>query len=96
MYKTEQKTSLIERLKICWYVLTMRNYIYFGASRNPFIDNGDGLHCNKGKVRSYSYIADDGRLIGDDGEMSLHDFIWGVVEDFARLARGIKTDNKNK
>lgn len=28
-------TNFIERLAICWKVLTLKNYIYFGIKKNP-------------------------------------------------------------
>ena len=33
--RVEQRSSIWERLKICWSVLTKYNYIYFGVSKNP-------------------------------------------------------------
>ena len=94
--ENSQKTSLLERLKVCWYVLTMHNYIYFGISRNPFITDETGLHCNRKKLKSYYYVDNDCELVCDDGNRSFYDFVWEVVEDFTKVARGIKTDNKNK
>ena len=94
--KNSQKTSLWERLKVCWYVLTMHNYIYFGISRKPFIKDETGLRCNRKKLKSYSYVDNDCELVCDNGNLSFYDFVWNVVEDFTKLARGIKTDNKNK
>lgn len=50
--------NLIERLKICWNVLTKRNYVYFGLRKDPFIwdDNGyyDGI--KKGTFAEYDSI----------------------------------------
>ena len=94
--ENNQKTSLWERLKVCWYVLTMHNYIYFGISRNPFITDETGLHCNRKKLKSYSYVDNDCELVCENGNRSFYDFVWDVVEDFTKVARGIKTDNKNK
>lgn len=88
--KNSQKTSLLERLKVCWYVLTMHNYIYFGISRNPFFTDETGLHCNKKKIRSYCYVSNDCELVGDNGKRSFYDFIWEVVETFSKSAREVK------
>lgn len=52
------KSSIIERLIICWNVLTKRNYIYFGVGRNPIIWNEDGTfkETKKSEIKSYVYI----------------------------------------
>ena len=34
--------NFIERLKICWHVLTKRNYVYFGLGNNAFVFDKDG------------------------------------------------------
>ena len=33
----EQKSSILERLKVCWNVLTKKNYVYFGVGKEPII-----------------------------------------------------------
>ena len=42
--RPEQRSSIWERLKICWSVLTKYNYIYFGVSKNPVEWNEDGSY----------------------------------------------------
>ena len=34
----------IERLKVCWNVLTKRNYVYFGIGKNPFAWDENGYY----------------------------------------------------
>ncbi len=44
--------NFIERLKICWNVLTKRNYVYFGLENNPFMWDANGYYngIKKGKL----------------------------------------------
>lgn len=38
------KTSIFERLKICWYVLTKSYYLYFGLDKDLIVWNEDGTY----------------------------------------------------
>lgn len=77
--------NLIERLKICWNVLTKRNYVYFGLGKNPFVwdDNGyyDGI--KKGKFVEYDNIETVIYKV-DDGLTSLNKLMWSSIEDYAK------------
>ena len=77
--------NLIERLKICWNVLTKRNYVYFGFGKNAFIwdDNGyyDGI--KKGKLAEYDNI-ETVLFKTDHGLSSLNKLMWSSIEDYAK------------
>ena len=36
--------NFIERLKVCWNVLTKRNYVYFGIGKKPFMWDENGYY----------------------------------------------------
>ena len=40
----EQKSSILERLKVCWNVLTKKNYVYFSVGKEPVVWNEDGTY----------------------------------------------------
>ena len=56
----DQKSSIIERLKIAWYALTLKNYIYIGIKEEPALFDNDGNYVGivNGSIKSYSYIDD--------------------------------------
>ena len=84
----KMKSSIIERLIICWNVLTKRNYIYFGVGRNPIIWNEDGTfkETKKGEIKFYEYIDKQYVFNTNDGVKSLHDFLWKTVGDIVKKA----------
>lgn len=81
---------LIEKLKVCWNVLTKRNYIYFGLSsskKEPFVYDKKGyfVKTKKNAIAAYSSIEDMYFYIDDDTSVrSLDTFLWGAVSDFAK------------
>jgi hypothetical protein len=85
----EQKTSLLERLKICWNVLTLKNYVYFGLGKDPIIWNEDGTYkeLKKNKFSCFSCISNNYKFIAYDKETNLHDFTWECIEKFAKEAQ---------
>ena len=85
----KQETSILERLKICWNVLTKKNYIYFGIGNEPIIWNEDGSYkeLDKNELKSYSYVDDTYIFKTNDSNHTLHEFIWGVVEKLAKKAQ---------
>lgn len=78
--------NLIERLKVCWNVLTKRNYVYFGLGKNPFMfdDNGyyDGI--KKGKLAVYDNI-ENVIYKTDDSLLSLNKLMWDTIADYAKI-----------
>ena len=88
----EQKSSLLERLKVCWNVLTKKNYVYFGMSKEPIVwdDNGKYKTVAKNALKCYSCISYDYKFKTNTGIKNLHDFAWGVIEEFAKEAQNGK------
>lgn len=80
---------LIEKLKVCWNVLTKRNYIYFGLSsskKEPFIYDKKGyfVETKKNAIAAYSSIEDMCLYTDDDKFVhSLDTLLWEAVSDFA-------------
>lgn len=85
----KQTTSLLERLKICWYALTMKNYIFFALGKEPIIWKEDGKvdKANPKQLKSLCYVDDTYKFKAYGKETTLHDFTWGVVEKFAKEAQ---------
>lgn len=87
--RPEQRSSIWERLKICWSVLTKSNYIYFGVSKNPVEWNEDGSYkrLKRGCLKSYNCVSYDLHFETNKGVSNLHDLVWSTVEEFARRAQ---------
>ena len=85
----EQKTSICERLKICWNVLTLRNYVYFGLGKEPIEWNDDNTYksLKRNKIRCLCYIPYDYKFMMNGKETNLHDYMWSTVEHFAKEAQ---------
>ena len=87
----KQKSSLIERLKIAWYALTLKNYIYIGLKEEPalFDDNGNYVSLDKGSVKSYSYVDDTVRYAVNNekyskDKVSLYDVVWSAMIEISK------------
>ena len=76
--------NFIERLIICWYVLTKKNYIYFGIGKNPILWDKNGKYENlkDGELQLYTYF-DDYTFMTKNGKSNLHDMVWDTVKDVA-------------
>ena len=79
----KQKSSIIERLKVAWYALTLKNYIYVGLKEEPALFDNDGNYIGvaKGYIKSYSYVDDTVRYVVnnekyDKDKASLYDIVW--------------------
>lgn len=85
----EQKSSLRERLKICWSVLTKKNYIYLGMSNKPFKFDKEGAYVglDRRKFSSYSCVSYDYEFETKDGKTNLHDFMWERMGFMSKLAQ---------
>ena len=85
----EQKSSLWERLKICWSVLTKKNYIYLGMSNRPFVFDKEGMYVglNRRKFCSYSCVTYDYEFETKEGKTNLHDFMWERMGYMSKLAQ---------
>ena len=77
--------NLIERLKICWNVLTKKNYVYFGIGKNPFIwdENGYYAGTKKGSFAEYDYVENI-EFNTDNGLSSLKKVMWRSIEEYAK------------
>lgn len=77
--------NLIERLKICWNVLTKRNYVYFGIGKNPFIwdENGYYAGTKDGSFVEYDYVENI-KFNTDNGLSSLKKMMWRSIEEYAK------------
>lgn len=86
--------NFIERLKICWNVLTKRNYVYFGLGNEAFLwdDNGyyDGI--KKGKFAEYDYV-ETFIFKTDYGLSSLKKLMWDTIADYAKIRSGKEASN---
>ena len=86
-----QKSSIIERLKIAWYALTLKNYIYVGLKEEPalFDNNGNYVSLDKGSIKSYSYVDDTVRYVVnnekyDKDKVSLYDVVWSAMIEISK------------
>lgn len=82
----KQKSSIIERLKIAWYALTLKNYIYVGIKEEPALFDNDGNYVgiSKCSIKSYSYVDDTIKYKVNKekyckDKMSLYDVVWNTM-----------------
>lgn len=81
----EQKTSLWERLMVCWNVLTKENYVYFGLSKDPIVFGKDGKYerLKRNSIAACSYVSTDCKFLAYGKETTLHDFVWKSVKKYS-------------
>lgn len=93
----DNKTSIFERLKICWYVLTKRYYLYFGLDKDLIVWNeNDTYKCLKeSSFKYYQYISKDYEFLAHDKKTNLHDFVLKVIVKFInnKLIREMLREN---
>lgn len=79
----DNKTSIIERLKICWYVLTKKYYLYFGFDKDMIVWNDDSTysHLKDSSLKCYKYLSTE-QIVAHGEETSLHDFILKTIAKF--------------
>ena len=87
----KQKSSIIEHLKVAWYALTLKNYIYIGFKEEPalFDNNGNYVSLDKDSVKSYSYVDDTVRYVVnnekyDKDKVSLYDIVWLTMIEISK------------
>ena len=86
-----QKSSILERLKIAWYALTLKNYIYVGLKEESALFGNDGNYIGlaSGSIKSYSYVDDtvrysvDKEKCGKD-KASLYDIVWSTMIEISK------------
>jgi len=85
-------TELFERLKVCWCVLTHRNYAFFSCKDSAIkfdIAGGyEGLDGNG--LAAYSSFSNRW-FYTNNGKRTLEKILWDVIGDFAELQK--KDDN---
>lgn len=61
MAKMKETGGFIERLKCCWYILTMRNFYVSCYASDMIQENSDGLieHPKPGSIKGYYHIDDE-------------------------------------
>lgn len=83
--------KFIERLIICWHVLTKKNYIYFGVSKDPIIwDQSFGRfkQIRSDNIAFYCSVDEDYKFKDYKGDLTnLHNVVWSCVEDIAKEAQ---------
>ena len=80
----DNKTSIFERLKICWYVLTKKYYLYFGLSKDLIVWNEDDTYkCLKeDSLKCYKYISEDYEFLAYNEKTNLHNFTLKAIAKF--------------
>ena len=84
-----QKTSIWERLRMAYRVLTQDYYVFFGFDKDTIIWNENGTYkeLNKKKLSQFSYIPYDFKMMAYGKETNIHDFLWNMIENFAKEAQ---------
>jgi hypothetical protein len=80
----DSKTSIFERLKICWYVLTKKYYLYVGLDKDSIIWDKEGkyLRIKESSVKCLVYISKDYQFLAYGKKTNLHDFALKVIAKF--------------
>ena len=88
-YNMTQTTSIWERLRMAYRALTQDYYVFFGVDKDAIIWNKDGTYkeLDKKKLSQFSYVPYDLKIMAYEKETSMHDFIWSLVEKFAKAAQ---------
>ena len=87
----KQKSSILERLKIAWYALTLKNYIYVGIKEEPALFDNDGNYVgiSNCSIKSYSYVDDTIRYTVNNEKYSkvkasLYDVVWSTMIEISK------------
>ena len=82
----ETMRELIERLKVCWYVLTHRNYAFFSCKDSCVEFNEDGQYnglSDKG-LASFSSFSDMW-FYTNTGKRTFENVLWETISSFSIL-----------
>ena len=84
-----QKTSIWERLRMAYRALTQDYYVFFGVDKDTIIWNEDDTYkeLDNKKLSQFSYVPYDLKIMAYGKETSMQDFVWSVVEKFAKEAQ---------
>lgn len=85
--------NILERLKVCWHVLTKKNYAFFAIDKDAllFNNNGDYSHIKPNSVAAYSNVDKTTSYITDNGLRTFYSFFWNMVKDFSDMR--LKVEN---
>lgn len=85
----EQTSSLWERLKVCWHILTKDNYAVFCINDNHVVKKEDGTydHLKSNSIACYCKVTYDVKCKMKGVSTSLHDLFWSCIEIFAKKAQ---------
>ena len=80
----DNKTSIFERLKICWYVLTKRYYLYFGLDKDLIVWKEDNTYkCLKyHSLKCYEHISEECVFMAHGRKTNLRTFALRVIAKF--------------
>lgn len=76
---------ILERLVICWHVLTKRNYAFFALDNDAIVFDSDGSYSrvDVSKLAAFDYFDENFNLRSKYGVKNIGWFIWGTIADFA-------------
>lgn len=76
---------IIERLIVCWHVLTKRNYVFFALDNNAVVFDEEGKynHINKKRLAAFDDFDKDFNFNTQYGVKNIAVFVWGSIADFA-------------
>lgn len=76
---------ILERLVICWHVLTKRNYVFFALDNDAIMFDSDGSynHVDTNKIAEFDYFDEDFNLCSKYGIKNIGWFVWSTIADFA-------------
>lgn len=76
---------IVERLVVCWHVLTKRNYVFFALDNDAvvFDDKGRYDHIKSNKLAAFDDFDETLNFSTRTGIANISWFIWSAVEEFA-------------
>ena len=68
---------ILERLKVCWYVLTRRNFVFSSYSKHMLTEDENGYLTGptKNSIKGYYHIDEETFVVEPKGNMTLRDLI---------------------
>ncbi len=77
--------KILERLLICWHVLTKKNYVFFALDNDAirFDENGKYSDVDANKLAEFDYFDKSFNVNSKYGLRNIGWFVWGSIADFA-------------
>ena len=74
-----------ERLVVCWYVLTKKNYVFFALDNDAIVfdANGNYSDINANKLAEFDCFDENFDINTTYGIKNIGWLIWGAIADFA-------------